>query len=226
MYSCMSTRKFTFDSQSYWLKQALFCQLPGLHAEGGWGGGLFHCTRAVCNGTSCKAAKTKWYDKDGFPGRDCHLMTITFRRLCGLTTCTFFMHHVHVRLLKSLFLYLQARETLAEIPNQFTSFMKTNNIKPNPPPLRHQQSAASFQPNHGMYDPCMCVSISMAVHDFGWKVEDLHVISIFSRLWFLAIHKVFFVKFLFPTSYLPWKCPTILWYIQVYPLIRALPHGH
>lgn len=34
-----------------------------------------------------------------------------------------------------------ARETLAEIPGQLTSFMKVNNIRPNPPPLRHQRSS-------------------------------------------------------------------------------------
>ena len=34
----------------------------------------------------------------------------------------------------------QARETLAEIPDQFLGCMKKYNIKPNPPPLRHPQS--------------------------------------------------------------------------------------
>jgi hypothetical protein len=33
-----------------------------------------------------------------------------------------------------------ARETLAEIPQQLTSFMKAQNIRPNPPSLRHRQS--------------------------------------------------------------------------------------
>ena len=35
----------------------------------------------------------------------------------------------------------QARETLAEIPDQFLSYMKTHGIKPNPPPLKKQQSS-------------------------------------------------------------------------------------
>ena len=34
----------------------------------------------------------------------------------------------------------QARETLAEIPDQFLSYMKTHGIRPNPPPLKKQQS--------------------------------------------------------------------------------------
>ena len=37
-------------------------------------------------------------------------------------------------------LFLQARETLAEIPEQFLSYMRTNGIRPNPPPLKKQQS--------------------------------------------------------------------------------------
>ena len=41
---------------------------------------------------------------------------------------------------------MQARETLAEIPDQFTSFMKVQGIKPNPPPLRKQRSSISVQP--------------------------------------------------------------------------------
>ena len=35
----------------------------------------------------------------------------------------------------------QAKETLAEIPEQFLSFMKSSSIKPNPPPLRKQQTS-------------------------------------------------------------------------------------
>ena len=42
-----------------------------------------------------------------------------------------------------ILLYVQARETLAEIPEQLTSFMKTQRIHPNPPPLRQQQSFRS-----------------------------------------------------------------------------------
>jgi hypothetical protein len=34
-----------------------------------------------------------------------------------------------------------ARETLAEIPEQFISFMKANGIRPNPPPLKKQASS-------------------------------------------------------------------------------------
>ena len=37
---------------------------------------------------------------------------------------------------------LQAKETLAEIPDQFLSYMKTHGIKPNPPPLRKQVTMA------------------------------------------------------------------------------------
>ena len=37
--------------------------------------------------------------------------------------------------------FCQAKETLAEIPGQFLSFMKSRGIKPNPPPLRHQRSS-------------------------------------------------------------------------------------
>jgi len=32
-----------------------------------------------------------------------------------------------------VFYLLQARETLAEIPSQFMTYMKMHNIKPNPP---------------------------------------------------------------------------------------------
>ena len=39
-----------------------------------------------------------------------------------------------------------ARETLAEIPDQFLGCMKKYNIKPNPPPLRYQQSTFAGGP--------------------------------------------------------------------------------
>ena len=39
-----------------------------------------------------------------------------------------------------LVLLPQARETLAEIPDQFLSYMKTHGIRPNPPPLKKQHS--------------------------------------------------------------------------------------
>ena len=69
--------------------------------------------------------------------------------------------------------FLQARETLSEIPNQFTSFMKANNIKPNPPPLRHQRSQASFQPNQGM-DCTFTAYVPMAT--CRWmKIEKIYL---------------------------------------------------
>ncbi|KAL5473555.1 hypothetical protein EMCRGX_G028048 [Ephydatia muelleri] len=46
-----------------------------------------------------------------------------------------------------------ARETLAEIPGQLTAFMKANNIKPNPPILRRQETTVYGQPDTGLQGP-------------------------------------------------------------------------
>ncbi len=43
-----------------------------------------------------------------------------------------------------------SKETLAEIPNQLTSFMKSKGIKPNPPPLRRHETFSQGMPS-GMF---------------------------------------------------------------------------
>lgn len=49
---------------------------------------------------------------------------------------------------------LQAKETLAEIPEQFLSFMKSKGITPNPPPLKKQCTTMMFHPQQqGQYSP-------------------------------------------------------------------------
>ena len=57
---------------------------------------------------------------------------------------------------------MQARETLAEIPDQFTSFMKTRGVKPNPPRLLRHQSTISHAPSpppqgEDTVPACVCV---------------------------------------------------------------------
>lgn len=48
----------------------------------------------------------------------------------------------------------QAKETLAEIPEQFLSFMRHNGLHPNPPPLRKQQTSMF----RGLF-VCVCMHI-------------------------------------------------------------------
>ena len=54
-----------------------------------------------------------------------------------------------------------ARETLAEIPTQLTSFMRSKGIKPNPPPLRRRQDTITQGPPgkdilHQLCSVCKC----------------------------------------------------------------------
>ncbi len=46
-----------------------------------------------------------------------------------------------------------AKETLAEIPTQLLSFMKSKGIKPNPPPLRRQETFSQRIPGEYTYKP-------------------------------------------------------------------------
>jgi len=52
----------------------------------------------------------------------------------------------HIRLLIDAFYFLQARETMAEIPEQFMSYMNKKNIVPNSPVDRPVQVASGIRP--------------------------------------------------------------------------------
>ena len=66
---------------------------------------------------------------------------------------------------------LQARETLAEIPSQFTAYMKANKIRPNPPPLRQQRSSFINAPgeatgeslsSYASVQLCLCPTVPLS----------------------------------------------------------------